>query len=263
MRVLLLFLLIATPAAADETTIMVRAYAWLMDMEGSVRGDDDGLVGTSIDVDRVLRTEDYETGFGGSVDFPLLWGMRGYADFWTEDFNGAATITAPINFGGSVFTAGSRVISETEFDVASFGLNYYHAFQITDEVVLRPAGLIGGRWINYRQQLQNTNALIPFTETQEFSIFLPSVGLRTELQINSWLTLDGMVQWFSAGNIENRDVDTFEFMGGATITIFQGAYLGAGWRYVDFDITDRSRSGERLDLDVEFSGVYLELGYRF
>ena len=250
-------------ALADDTPIMLRAYGWLSDVKGNVRADDDGVSGSNLDIDRILNTEENETAVGASLRFPLFWNLRLNADFWTEDFRGASTLTAPINYGGSVFTAGTRVLSEFEFDVATVTIEYDYMLPMSDDSAIGIAAMIGGRYIGFESTLKNTTALVPFRETEKFSIFLPTTGLRAEVRLTQWFTAELSGQWFSACDIEGRDVDTFEFQAGGTINFWRGMYVGAGYRYIDFDIKDRSKSGQRLDLDMELDGAYFELGYRF
>lgn len=259
----MLLLLAAAACPLDETEIMLRAYGWLSDVKGVVRADDDGIAGSNLDIDGILNTEENETAVGGSLRFPLFWNLRLFADYWREDFRGATTLTAPITYGGSVFTAGTRVLSEFEFDSAVLGVEYDYLLPISDDSSIGFAGMLGVRYLQFESTLKNTSALVPFRETEQFSIFLPTTGLRAQARLTQWFTIDLAGQWFSAGDIEGRDVDTFEFQAGGTITVWRGLYVGAGYRYIDFDIKDRAKAGQRLDLDMELDGPYFELGYRF
>lgn len=259
---LLLVLIAAAPARADDTPIVIRAIAWLPEVKGSIRADENAVTGSGINFD-LLNTEKNEAAYGGSIGFPLFWGMRGHVDFWKIELAGRTTLTAPLIFGGSIYTAGTRVDSNHQINMSTATLEYDHAFQIADKSAIRLSGLIGVRWINFEAKLKSATSIIPFTETQNFSIFLPTVGARAHITVLPSVSVDLMAQWFSAGDIEDREVDTFEFMGGASYTFFQGAYVGAGYRFVDLDIKDASKVGRRFDLNIELEGLYFELGYRF
>lgn len=255
--------LAAVPAAADDTPIMVRFTTTLADFQGKVRADDGGVAGSNLDVDSLLRTEDNQAALGGTLRFPLFWQLRANIDYWGQGVEGTTTLGAPIIYGGSVYTAGSRVESALDLHVVTATIEYDHSFGISEHSSVRISGLLGARYIDFDSSLKNTNALIPFTERESFSIFLPTTGLRSELQITDWWTVELMGQWFSMNDLGDRDVATAEFLGETRFNFFQGAFVGAGWRWTDFDISDRSKAGERLDMDLEVDGIFLEIGYTF
>ncbi len=111
LSLLLAALLLPVPSPALE--IGARGYYWFPSLDGTVKVDEAGIIGTKIDFDKDLGIDD--------EDFPSVEAFVGLGNHhlslaYTEiDYLGRKKLTSQIDFSGKTYAVATQVNSSIEY----------------------------------------------------------------------------------------------------------------------------------------------------
>lgn len=231
----------ALPAQAFEAG--VRGYYWFPTISGDVKYSDGSLNGTKLDLEDDLNIDDeyYPVGevFIGGGDHHLSF------SFYRADYDGTATLTEDINFGGETFPAGDRIKSSLEYDV--YDLTYqYDLLDLENVLAGFSLGLVG-RLRVYDVEVEIKSRTVDQSEKEDYTVPIPLFGLNLHLGILA----DVLEARILASGIGYWDGYMVDGQAELSFTPIPFVDIHAGYRtfFVDVDASD-------LELNYNTSGFY-------
>jgi len=231
----------ALPAQAFEAG--VRGYYWFPTISGDVKYSDGSLNGTKLDLEDDLNIDDeyYPVGevFIGGGDHHLSF------SFYRADYDGTATLTEDINFGGETFPAGDRIKSSLEYDV--YDLTYqYDLLDLENVLAGFSLGLVG-RLRVYDVEVEIKSRTVDQSEKEDYTVPIPLFGLNLHLGILADV-LEARILTSGIGYWDGYMVDAQAELSFTPIPFVD---IHAGYRtfFVDVDASD-------LELNYNTSGFY-------
>jgi len=248
LAILALVSLLASTAFADELVSFKAGYLSL-NPDGDVAVSTADLPGTTLDLDDDLGMDDSEDYF---LEAALQLGsFRLFAAYLPINFSGDGVLTENINFNGETFVTGSRVESEVDIDIYEAGLAWFlvNLDDLPVRVQLGPE--VSVKYIDTHVELQNRD--LGLTESDDFGVPLPTVGVRGRLAVADLLGVVGRVGYAEYSDNSFMDVDAqVEFSPLPLVGLF------AGYRYLDIDVDEND-----VLIDATFAGPYAGALVRF
>jgi len=239
---LVLLLFWAMPVSAFE--IGARASYWFPAFKTNIQVDGGGLVGTDLNLKDNLGV--------GNEAFPSIEVFGGLGDhhlsltYTPISYSGSTTPSAPINFNGQVFAAGTPV--ETDLDLKMIDLEYRYTFLDVENFLagfsLDAIGKI--KYIDGEAKLRS-----PGKEASDtVQLPLPMVGLGAHLGI----LLDILEARARVSGIGYSDNYLIEAMADLSWTPFPFLDIHGGYKVIKMRIDRKD-----LFLDSQFTGPYVAL----
>jgi hypothetical protein len=245
---LVLFSLLAAPAAADEIFSLKAGY-FSLDPSGDVAVSTADVPGTVLDLDDDLGI-DKDDGFMAEVALQL-GSFRLFAACLPVSFRGESVLTEDIEFNGETFVAGSRVESEVKIDIYEAGLAWFLAD--FDDMPLRvqfgPEAAV--KYVDANVEMQEST--FSMSESESIGVPIPSLGARARVAFGDSLGVLGRIGYLEYQGNSFMDLDAqVEFSPLPMIGVF------AGYRYLDIDVDEND-----LFIDATLSGPYAGALVRF
>jgi len=252
MRLLLGFLLVSTPAWAQDVQGGVRLREWLCRYDGAITAEGPADNGTRLDAGSDLGLDRFEPAheIQASVDVGSVG--RFSIGYWRLRFEGSEVLDADTTFNGLTFPAGTAVESKLRFDVVPFD----YELPLLDQPV-QIGALAGIRYFSAEAELRGGG------QDEHAKIHRPLLlpGAHVGLQVLPWLRADARALGlaFSAHNLQCRYAELEAEVVGIPVDRF---FVGLGYRHLITYFKARKDSLD-FDLDGSLGGPYLSLEYRF
>ncbi len=239
-------LCMAFPAAAFD--VGIRGQYWFPDLSGDIRVDDNGLSGTSLDLEDDLEVDD--------ESYPLVEVFAGLGNhhlsvaYYNADYEGSNVLDRTITFDGDTFNVGERVKSSLEYDV--YDVMYrYDLLDLENVLAGFSLGLVG------RVQVFDGSVEIdsPSMSTrQDFTAPIPMAGLNLHLGILADL-LEARVLATGIGYGKGSMIDA---QADISFTPFPFIDIHGGYRamVIDFETDD-------VELNYDVLGPYVGVTLSF
>ena len=232
---------LALPVQAFE--VGVRGYYWFPTISGDVKYSDGSLNGTKLDLEDDLNIDDesYPVGeiFIRGEDHHLSF------SFYRAEYDGIATLTQDINFGGETFPTGDEIKSTLDYDV--YDLTYqYDLLDLENVLAGFSLGLVG-RLRVYDLEFEIKSRTVDQSEKQDYTVPVPLFGLNLHLGILADI-LEARILASGIGYWDGYMVDGLAEL---SFTPIPYVDIHAGYRtfFVDVDTND-------FELDYDTSGFY-------
>lgn len=236
------------PLSSWALEIGARGYYWFPSLDGTVKVDEAGVIGTTVNFDEDLGIED--------ENFPCAEvfidaGKHHFSLAYTDiDYSGRKTLSRSIVFDGKTYTVNSLVTSSIEYQMIDFHYQYdFLDFQDT------PAGAsLGGvfhvKYLDGEVALKTTG----LDEKEDFAVPIPMVGLNLHLGI-----LKNILEARVRGTAMSYSGNTiFEIMADISWNPFPFIGLHGGYRVFSVDIDE-----DDVVFDYDMSGPYAALTISF
>ncbi|GEM_PF-6567611 len=241
-----------------EEVFGLRYRLWLAKLSGTVRSDKPAVPGTEVRVSADLGLEELEVfhDFGGWVRLGEYGNLR--AGWWFGSFDSEETLDTTITFGGSSYSAGTKVKS----DITT------HVVSLTYEYPILPASLLGGQaqiFVQAGARYLSTSATIEsdlVEETGSAQGVLPVLGAHGEVWLFDLVRADAELSGLilSAGG---RTIRIIDFAAEVGVAPWKGLFAGIGYRIVYAFLSDESQSDKESELSLTMQGAYFTVGWRF
>jgi hypothetical protein len=236
--------------AAAQVPVELEGRYWFTKLDAAAKVTSSSLPGTSVDLDKDLGVQDEDfpelrltlsTGLAGKIRLAYLRG----------DFAGDTTLERTFQFGGTTFTASSRVESDIEFHYGRVGwawqpLGVPGIFKIGP--LLEIKGLVIDASVRNRTggSSQHASALLP--------IAFPTAGLMANVTPLEWLDLFAEASGVPFGDLGH----VVDAEAGVRFLPFPLFTIAAGYRILDI------RVGTNDDFArVRLSGPFVGASLRF
>jgi outer membrane protein len=244
----LLLAIFFLPLSSWAFEIGARGYYWFPSLDGTVKVDEAGIIGTAINFDDDLGIEDenYPSAevFIGAGKHHLSLAYTGI------DYSGRKTLTKNIIFDGKTYTVNSLVTSSIEYQMIDFHYQYdFLDFQDAPSSVSL-GGVFQVKYLDGEVALKTTG----LDEKEDFTVPIPMVGLNLRLGILKNI-LEARVR---GTGITYSGNTIYEIMADISWSPFPFVGIHGGYRTFSVDIDE-----DDVVFDYSMSGPYAGLTISF
>ncbi|MDX2441563.1 MAG: TIGR04219 family outer membrane beta-barrel protein [Desulfobacterales bacterium] len=251
MPIIILFLMLTVPTASYAVGLELAVGGWKQSPKGylsyeAVTANDE------LDLERDCNYDD-ETRFTArlKIDMPLFI-PNIYLMASPMEFDGTGSKTVDFNFGDYVFDADVPFYSKITLDHYDIGLYYGIPFieTITAKTVNIDLGL-NVRIYDFEVELKQDTTSIE--ESESSTLPVPMVYLALQIKPFDILAIEAEARGISySGN------QLYSLIGRVKFNVFGPVFAAAGYRYDKLKIDE-----DDVDVDVDFSGPFIEAGFKF
>jgi len=244
----LLLVVLLLPASTFAFEIGARGYYWFPSLDGNVKVDEAGIIGTTIDFENDLGIEDenypsFEVFLGG--------GRHHFSLTYTDiDYSGRKTLTRDIVFNGETYSISDPVTSFIEYKMMD--LHWQYDFLNLENVL---AGFSLGvvfqiKYLDGNVGLKTTG----IDEKEDFTLPIPMIGLNLHIGMLADV-LEARVRGTAIGYGGNT---IYELMADISWTPLPFLDIHGGYKSFVIDIEE-----DDVILDYDMSGPFVALTVSF
>ncbi len=230
-------------ADAYGALLELKVKYWMPKLDGDVRADDDGITGTTINIEEDLGIETDDENVM-PVELVLHLGRRlrlwlGYRDM---EFEGSASVNDEFVFAGDTFLVKTDIDSRLELTSTEIGIE----LDLIPTEMFGIGACVSAAYFDGQATITDTNFLI--TATGTFSSIVPSFGVFAKLNLyEDKLTVYGR---FSGLTYED---DTYtDFLLEGKFELLANVGIICGYRSVSVDIEQ-----DEVFVDADMSGFFI------
>lgn len=249
--------------AADETGDLIgaRYRLWLAAPAGEIRSDGDLLQGNKVDLDDTLGMDEHEMvhDLGAWVNVPFIPILdRINVGYWSGTFDGEKQLDRTFTFEDRVYTAGSRVDSELELQVATLTLESFLPWIGTDDLGATAGLQIGAKYFKARGRIESKT--FGFDEEESVEGPVPVVGARVLARLTRWFRVEAEAVGIGGryGDVGGKYVEGSVEL---AVTPIHNVFLGVGYKAVLIDL--EKTGNEEFAADATLQGIFVSAGVRF
>lgn len=244
----LLLAVLLLPVSSLAFEIGARGYYWFPSLDGSVKVDELGIVGTIIDFDNDLGIEDENY---PSVEVFVGLGKHHLSLAYTDlDYSGQKVVTRDIVFKGKTFSVSDLVTSSIEYKMVD--LHYQYDFLDLENILagFSLGGVFHVKYLDGDIRMQTTG----IDEKEDFTVPIPMLGVNLHMGILADI-LEARVR---GTGITYSGNSVYEVMAEISLTPFPFFSVHGGYKrfFVDIDEDD-------VVFDYHMSGPYVALTVSF
>ncbi|MEJ2657413.1 MAG: hypothetical protein P8012_09480 [Desulfobacterales bacterium] len=237
---------IVLPVSAFE--LGVRGYYWFPDVSGDIRVDDDGIVGTELDLENDMGLD--------SESYPIIEAFAGAGKhhlslaYYNLDYDGDTVLSKDIYFNGELFQANERIVSNLEYD----NYDVMYRYDLIDLENFLAGGSLGvvARLMVFDGSASISSATV--TTKENFTAPIPMVGANFHVGILKDL-LEARVLVTGIGYSDNT---AFDGQAEISLTPFPFLDICGGYRFLKIDVEE-----DDVKFDFDNSGLYVGVTISF
>jgi outer membrane protein len=238
----------AIPTSSSAFEIGARGYYWFPSLDGNIKVDEGGVIGTNIDFEDDLGLDDDEF---PTVEVFVGAGKHHLSLAFTDvDYSNSKTITRSINFDGQNYSALSSVSSSIEYQM----IDLHYQYDLVDLENILAGFSVGGvfhvKYLDGEVSLKTTG----IDEKEDFTLPIPMIGLNLHLGILADL-LEARVR---GTGIAYSDNYMYELLGEVSWTPFPFVDIHGGYKTFTTNLDE-----DDVDFDYDMSGPYVALTISF
>jgi len=244
----LLLVTLLLPASTLAFEIGARGYYWFPSLDGNVKVDEAGIIGTTIDFEKDLGIEDENY---PSVEVFLGGGRHHLSLTYTNiEYSGKNTPTKEIIFNGKTYSTTDLIESSIQYRVMD--LHYQYDF-LNLENVLAGFSLGVVLQVKYLDGEVGLKSII-FDEKEDFTLPIPMIGLNLHIGMLADV-LEARLRGTAIGYAGNT---IYELMADISWTPLPFLDIHGGYKTFVIDIDE-----DDVIFDYDMSGPYVALTLSF
>lgn len=236
------------PVSSLAFEIGARGYYWFPSLDGTVKVDEAGIIGTTLDFENDLGIEDENY---PSVEVFVGGGNHHLSLTHTNiEYSGRKTLTREIIYRGKTYAVSDLVTSSIEYQM----LDLHYQYDLLDL-----ENILGGFSLGavFQVKYLDGNVSLKATgidEKEDFTIPIPMVGLNLHIGILADI-LEARVRGTAIGYSGNT---IYELMADISWTPFPFMGIHGGYKSFIIDIDE-----DDMVFDYDMSGPYVALTLSF
>ncbi|MDY6792003.1 MAG: TIGR04219 family outer membrane beta-barrel protein [Thermodesulfobacteriota bacterium] len=248
---IILCLLLIVPTASYALGLEFAVGAWKQSPEGFMSYEQ-LTIDDELDLERDCNYDD-ETRFSGrmKIDMPLAL-PNIYLMASPIEFDGTGSKTVSFKFGDDTFNATDPFYSKLTLD--HYDVGFYYGIPAIETLSAETLNLDLGlniRIYDFEAQIRQDTAGLE--ESEDFTLPVPMVYLALQVKPVDKLSIEAEARGISySGN------QLYSLIGRVKLNIFGPLFTAAGYRYDKLKIDE-----EDVEVDVDFSGPFVEAGFKF
>ena len=251
MPVIIFLLVFTVPTASYALGLEFAVGGWKQSPQGDLayKSITDG---DELDLEKDCNYDD-ETRFTGrlKIDMPLFL-PNIYLMATPMEFDGTGLKTVGFNFGDYYFDADVPFYSKIALDHYDVGFYYGIPFikTLSAEIFNIDIGL-NVRIYDFEVEIRQDDTSLE--ESEDFTLPVPMAYLALQIKPVDKLAIEAEVRGISySGN------QIYSLIGRVKFNIFGPVFAAAGYRYDKLKIDE-----EDVEVDIDFSGPFIEAGFKF
>jgi len=246
-----------SPALAQDERVGVLAREWYARLSGTAESNTSSTGFNRVDLDHDLGLGDrsWTPEIQAYLRFPFVG--RFTAGWWHFHETGSEVLSQQIDFAGETFTQSTQVDSAFTIDVGYLDYEFdFPTIPIGDLVKLQLGVAVGARGIRGEATISDSGQ----TAHDSGTVGLPTLGARVTLILFDLVRVEAEVLGlvFKYSNYEAHYLEAF---GEATVSPLPWIFAGAGYKAAQINVQHHGSNSFQVDLDI--SGFYVTLGFRF
>jgi outer membrane protein len=242
----LLLAVVLLPVSSLAFEIGARGYYWFPSLDGNVKVDEAGIIGTTIDFDKDLGIEDENY---PSIEAFVGLGSHHLSLTYTEiDYSGTKQLSETKYFKGQPYDG--TVDSSIEYRMIDF--HYQYDFLDLENILagFSLGGVLQVKYLEGEVSLKTTG----IDEEEDFTLPIPMLGLNLQIGILADI-LEARIRGTVIGYSGNK---IYEVMGDISWTPFPFVDIHGGYKTFVIDIDE-----DDVIFDYDMSGPYVALTVSF
>ena len=236
------------PVSSLAFEIGARGYYWFPSLDGTVKVDEAGIIGTTIDFENDLGIEDENY---PSVEVFVGGGNHHLSLTHTNiEYSGRKTLTREIIYRGKTYAVSDLVTSSIEYQM----IDLHYQYDLLDLENILGGFSLGGvfqvKYLDGNVSLKTTG----IDEKEDFTIPIPMVGLNLHIGILADI-LEARVRGTAIGYSGNT---IYELMADISLTPFPFLDIHGGYKSFIIDLDE-----DEVVFDYDMSGPYVALTLSF
>ena len=236
------------PVSSLAFEIGARGYYWFPSLDGTVKVDEAGIIGTTLDFENDLGIADENY---PSVEVFVGGGNHHLSLTYTDiEYSGRKTLTREIIYRGETYAVSDLVTSSIEYQM----LDLHYQYDLLDLENILGGFSLGGvfqvKYLDGDVRLTTTG----IDEKEDFTIPIPMVGLNLHIGILADI-LEARVRGTAISYGGNT---IYEFMADISWTPFPFLDIHGGYKSFIIDIDE-----DEVVFDYDMSGPYVALTLSF
>jgi len=236
------------PVSSLAFEIGARGYYWFPSLDGTVKVDEAGIIGTTIDFENDLGIEDENY---PSVEVFVGGGNHHLSLTHTNiEYSGRKTLTTEIIYRGETYKVNELVTSSIEYKM----IDLHYQYDLLDLENILGGFSLGGvfqvKYLDGNVSLKTTG----IDEKEDFTIPIPMVGLNLHIGILADI-LEARVRGTAIGYSGNT---IYELMADISLTPFPFLDIHGGYKSFIIDLDE-----DEVVFDYDMSGPYVALTLSF
>ena len=251
MPIIILFLMLTVPAASYAVGLELAVGGWKQSPKGylsyeAVTANDE------LDLERDCNYDD-ETRFTArlKIDMPLFI-PNIYLMASPMEFDGTGLKTVNFNFGGELIQGNVPFYSKLTLD--HYDIGFYYGIPFIETVSNKIVNIDVGLNIRiYDFEVEIKQDATSLEESEDFTLPVPMAYLALQIKPVDILAIEAEARGISySGN------QLYSLIGRVKFNVFGPVFAAAGYRYDKLKIDE-----EDVEVDVDFSGPFIEAGFKF
>jgi len=250
--IIILFFLLMVPTASYALGLELAVGGWKQSPKGNLSYEP-LTANDELDLEKEAKYDD-ETRFSGrlKIDMPLLI-PNIYLMASPMEFDGTGSKATSFKIGDVTFNATAPFYSKLTLDHYDIGFYYGIPFIKTAsaETVNVDVGL-NVRIYDFEIEVRQDSPTF-LEESEDFTLPLPMAYLALQIKPIDILAIEAEARGISiSGN------KLYSLIGRVKLNIFGPVFAAAGYRYDKLEIDE-----EDVEVDIDFSGPFIEAGFKF
>jgi outer membrane protein len=251
MPIIILFLMLTVPAASYAVGLELAVGGWKQSPKGylsyeAVTANDE------LDLEQDCDYDD-ETRFTArlKIDMPLFI-PNIYLMASPMEFDGTGQKTVDFYFGDEFFSATAPFYSKITLD--HYDVGFYYGIPFIETVSNKIINIDVGLNIRiYDFEVKIKQDATSLEESEDFTLPVPMAYLALQIKPVDILAIEAEARGISySGN------QLYSLIGRVKFNVFGPVFAAAGYRYDKLKIDE-----EDVEVDVDFSGPFIEAGFKF
>ena len=252
MPIIILFLMLIVPTASYAFGLELAVGGWKQSPQGylsyeAVTANDE------LDLKRDCKYDD-ETRFTArlKIDMPLFL-PNIYLMATPMEFDGTGLKTVGFNFGDDYFSANVPFYSKITFD--HYDVGFYYGIPFIETLSAEKFNIDIGlnvRIFKFEAQVRQDSPTF-LEESEDFTLPVPMAYFALQIKPVDILAIEAEARGISySGN------QIYSLIGRVKFNVFGPVFAAAGYRYDKLKIDE-----EDVEVDIDFSGPFIEAGFKF
>jgi hypothetical protein len=247
----------ASPALTQDERVGVFAREWYARLSGTAESSNNPVGSGRVDLDHDLGLGDrsWTPELQAYLRIPVVGRIT--AGWWHFHETGSEVLSEQIDFAGITFTQSTQVDSAFTVDVAYLDYEFdFPTIPIGDLVKLQLGVALGVRGIRGEASISDSGQ----TAHDSGTVGLPTLGAHATLILFDMVRVEAEVLGlvFKYSNYEAHYLEAF---GEATVSPLPWIFAGVGYKAAQINVQHHGSNSFQVDLDI--SGFYVTLGFRF
>ena len=226
----------------------VRGMYWGSTISGDIQTVTNGVPGTVLDLQSDLDMKDEDV-FNGEA-FLKAGNFTFRVAYTPLKFTGSSVLSAPIDFGGFTFPAGTPVSSKLETKMIDGDVQWDFINPDLGVAAMNLGVFLRLKYVNGSAEISSNNPVLAISATEDFRLPIPEVGVAAGIGfLKNIVRADARVSGMAYSGSHLYEGDAF-----LSVIPFPFLRLQGGYRFIDLKADENDLKGT-LKIKGPYAGI--------